>query len=330
MTSAGRQLPLARAFGEAPGCNRLLVADHDPLAVGRAAAVRFFLAPAFDGKDYGPWLLELCQGEAVGCIVSLSADEQLVLQGLRAELEAAGVQLLGMAPENLDRCLDKRRLAELTAGTGFSTPQTWTLWDWDTIPDAAFPVVIKPAFGRGSRGHAQAAVRAELASYARAWSPGEYVVQPLLEGTEFGMDLVNDLEGQPKATLQRKKLRMRDGETEIATTVRDARLHEAGIQLAGRLAHSGVVDVDVIQCGEDLFVLDVNPRFGGGYIFNHHAGANIPAAIVAWLAEEAVEPGWLQYQAGLTFARTSTLQSLEQLSDCSPGPGLEKVEREHD
>ena len=41
------------------------------------------------------------------------------------------------------------------------------------------------------------------------------------------------------------------------------------------------MDVDVLEneCGE-LFVLEMNARFGGGYPFSHLAGADFPAALV--------------------------------------------------
>jgi carbamoyl-phosphate synthase large subunit len=47
-------------------------------------------------------------------------------------------------------------------------------------------------------------------------------------------------------------------------------------------------------------VLEMNCRFGGGYPFAHLAGANFPAAVVAWLAHREPRPEWLRARPGTT------------------------------
>jgi carbamoyl-phosphate synthase large subunit len=51
-------------------------------------------------------------------------------------------------------------------------------------------------------------------------------------------------------------------------------------------------------------VLELNCRFGGGYPFTHLAGANFPAALVAWLRGETPRAEWLQARAGVTGLKT--------------------------
>jgi carbamoyl-phosphate synthase large subunit len=47
----------------------------------------------------------------------------------------------------------------------------------------------------------------------------------------------------------------------------------------------------------------MNPRFGGGYPFSHEAGANAPAAIIAWLNGDEVEKEWLVSQEDVVSAK---------------------------
>jgi carbamoyl-phosphate synthase large subunit len=49
------------------------------------------------------------------------------------------------------------------------------------------------------------------------------------------------------------------------------------------------MDVDVFWDEKNAFILEFNPRFGGGYPFIHAAGVNLPKAIVAWLQNEPVD-----------------------------------------
>jgi len=220
----------------------------------------------------------------------------------------------------LTTCLDKGRLGELSEGTGLRVP---TAWPGDACRDTsadAYPLLAKPRGGRGSRGLTVLETPAAAAALAadRGDALADLLLQRRLDGTEYGLDLVNDLQGRPAAVLVRRKLRMRGGETDVAETVRDDALEAAGRRLAARLGHQGLVDVDVVRAGGVDHLIDVNPRFGGGYVFSHAAGANVPAAIVAWARGREPEAAWLAAEPGVVHARVSSLQRLR--ADEPPAP----------
>jgi carbamoyl-phosphate synthase large subunit len=93
---------------------------------------------------------------------------------------------------------------------------------------------------------------------------------------------------------------MRSGETDGATTVDHAELCQLGKYIAERLHHVANLDVDVFADETGFHVLELNARFGGGYPFSHLAGANIPAAIVAWLQGAPCDPTWFDVAYGIT------------------------------
>ena len=74
---------------------------------------------------------------------------------------------------------------------------------------------------------------------------------------------------------------MRSGETDMAKVIDDPKLTILGAKLASLLKHRGNIDVDVLENEDgELFVLEMNARFGGGYPFSHLAGADFPLALV--------------------------------------------------
>ena len=172
--------------------------------------------------------------------------------------------------------------------------------------ELTYPLIIKPRWGMGSLSVFRADNDEELAffyRYARRQIEKSYlnilsgdqlaesvVIQEFISGKEYGLDVFNDLNGEHLQTIIKQKLAMRSGETDMAKIIADPRLTTLGKQLAGVLKHRGNIDVDVLENDEgNLFVLELNARFGGGYPFSHLAGADFPAALVAMAEGRAPE-----------------------------------------
>jgi len=129
------------------------------------------------------------------------------------------------------------------------------------------------------------------------------MIQEFLRGQEYGLDIVCDLEGQYVTTFVKRKITMRAGETDRAETVDRPDIEAVGECIARQLGHVGNLDCDVFDTPNGLFVLEMNPRFGGGYPFSHIAGANIPAALIAWANHETPSPAWLKVRPGVRSAK---------------------------
>jgi carbamoyl-phosphate synthase large subunit len=117
---------------------------------------------------------------------------------------------------------------------------------------------------------------------------------------------------------------MRAGNTDRAVTAHDPRLAQLGQALGRLLAHPGVLDCDVMDTDDGCRVLDLNPRFGGGYVFSHLAGANVPAALLAWARDEEPDPAWLRARPGVLAAKYDEVMVLETAPAAAPAacPGV--------
>jgi carbamoyl-phosphate synthase large subunit len=192
-------------------------------------------------------------------------------------------------------------------------------------------LVVKPRWGTGSIG--VEIVRSDeelqwaygllssklgntiLADISRMDADRAVVVQEFVAGSEYGLDIINDLTGHYVATLIKRKLSMRAGETDKAITVNIPELERLGQTLARLAKHVAIMDCDVLVTQEGrVSVLELNPRFGGGYPFSHVAGANIPAAVVAWAEGREPDPAWLKVRSGVVGAKYDTLAVVEHLN----------------
>ena len=70
--------------------------------------------------------------------------------------------------------------------------------------------------------------------------------------------------------------------------------------------------MDIMQrANGDYCVLELNPRFGGGFPFSYEAGVNYPLAIIKWLRGETVDSSILQPRYGAMFAKNDYLMEIK-------------------
>ena len=340
LTCAGRRNYLIHAFREAVGPRgRVIAADAraDASALGEADVG--CVLPLVGQPGYLDRLHALCRAEQVGLLVPLNDHELPLLAAHRARFRATGTRVVVAAPPVVAMCADKWATYAFLRAHGIPTARTYRTLEEAlaalTRGEIAFPLVLKPRAGSGSAGveyvndvdelvlaHALAARRMArgrqaaprgrsldplLPPYAMpaVFSPEESIlIQERLRGAEHGLDIVNDLEGRYVAVFAKRKTVMRSGETDRAIVVASARFAPLAAALGGAVGHVGNLDCDCFL-GEDgaIAVLELNPRFGGGYPFAHAAGANLPAALVAWARGEQPDPAWLRVTPGATMAK---------------------------
>ena len=70
--------------------------------------------------------------------------------------------------------------------------------------------------------------------------------------------------------------------------------------------------MDIMQrANGDYCVLELNPRFGGGFPFSYEAGVNFPLAIIKWLRGEAADGEMLQPRYGAMFSKNDYLMEIK-------------------
>ena len=110
------------------------------------------------------------------------------------------------------------------------------------------------------------------------------IIQEFAKGEEYSFDILHDLKSEVVKVYCKKKIAMRSGETDKAVMLNDKSLIDYGHKLGGLFENIGPMDVDFFMTSEgEIKVLEVNPRFGGGYPISHAAGANFPATMIGMM-----------------------------------------------
>ena len=326
-TCAGRRTYLLKYFREQVKGDGLIVATDMQLSAPAltAADVKKQVPSVYD-PQYIDITLDICKQYDIKGVLCLNDLELPILAANKERFEKIGVTVIVSSPEVIDICFDKYKTAQFVASLGINAPQTYVRLEdaVNAIQSGSlnFPVVLKPRWGSGSIGieyvdnledlkaiYEQLLSKVKKTILATASVGNEYVmIQEKLSGQEYGLDVMNDLKGRNVAVAVKRKLAMRAGETDKAVTEDNPIVYSIGKKIGENLHHVGNLDVDVMQrANGEYCVLELNPRFGGGYPFSYEAGVNMPKAIIEWLKGNEVDTSILQQRHGEMYAKNDYL-----------------------
>ena len=125
------------------------------------------------------------------------------------------------------------------------------------------------------------------------------MIQQFVPGEEYGYDIFCDGDFKPVSVFCKRKLAMRAGETDKAVSVNEKKLVDLGVKIAQAFPVFGPADADVKTGKNGPMLLEINPRFGGGYPCSHLCGADFPAKLVAICKGQKLIPNIGGYPAGV-------------------------------
>lgn len=328
LTCAGRRNYLLQYFREALGTEgNIFVADSNPDASAMQEADGAFTVLPIYNPEYINQLLYICKENKIRLLISLNDLELPYISANRKRFEAIATLPVVSSMEVIDVCFDKWKTSIFAEKYALASPKTYLCFDdaKNAIEsgELSFPLVVKPRWGSASIGIdiVYDLIEFELSyNLAKKRLPRsilsrvnceEYersiLIQQMLHGEEYGLDIVNDLNGNYVSTFVKKKLSMRAGETDKAVTVDNFDLKLFGKFIGNNLNHIGNLDCDVFITDGRVYLLEMNPRFGGGYPFSHAAGAKLPDALVTWAKGQDADPAWFKIRNGIISSKCDRL-----------------------
>lgn len=304
-TSVGRRTYLVNYFKEAlNGEGKIFVANSDVNSPAFLAADECVVSPLIYDDNYISFLLEYCDKNKINAIISLFDIDLPILSKNKKLFEDNGINVIVSDKNVLNICNDKYSTYKFLKENGFNTPKTYLDVE-EAKKYLKYPVILKPRWGMGSIGIYKADNNEELEVFYKKLSREIFntylkyessvdieqsiLIQEMITGQEYGLDIINDLHGNYQNTIVKKKIAMRSGETDCAQTVDNVGLKNIGMNISRKIKHIANLDCDAfIDENGDVYILEMNARFGGGYPFSHLAGVNLPKAIVKWLNKEEV------------------------------------------
>ncbi|MFC4402268.1 ATP-grasp domain-containing protein [Gracilibacillus xinjiangensis] len=336
ITSSARRIDFIGFFKDAFESlgikGKVIVADPEYNAPSLQAGDKNYIIPHQTDPTYLDAIFNICEKESITSIVPLNDWEVPKLASAKSKFNEKGVKVFVPNESVVEKVRDKGKYRELLAPFEVKAPISYM-----NVEDAEkglergevnYPLIIKPRNGSASMGvefahnidelkHAyDFAVReimeTPLDDATSKEAHENVIIQEVIEGDKFSVDIFNDLDGKYVTSLVRKQLEMRGGDIDRCITENPDELMAIAEKIGTNLKHVGYINADVYYDGENYYVIDINPRFGGGYAFSHRAGANIPAAIIAFTMGEEVKEEWLTQQEGIELARHDTVVAINK------------------
>jgi carbamoyl-phosphate synthase large subunit len=143
----------------------------------------------------------------------------------------------------------------------------------------SFPFFVKPDKGSASIGAQKIQNRSDLQSLK---NPESLIFQEFIAGIEYTVDAYVLEDGTTWGISPRVRIATSGGESVNSIMVNDEEIRAVCLSLITKLSLRGPITIQFIRRLSDskLFLMEVNPRFGGGVPLSIEAGYNFPKIMI--------------------------------------------------
>ena len=290
---------------------RPFVADiHDDNVTRYQCADYVVIPPVSAEAAFASAVHQILEEHAVCAVFPATAHELRMLARMRRGIEDRGAQVAVSPLDLVETLLDKARTASFLRD--FELP---TQAPVDPVRhDYSAPLFGKPRFGWGGTGTAIASTAEWAGMHARMHGADSMVWVPLVAGfDEYSVDFAISPGGHLSPLVIRRRIRTSGGFAVISETVEIEKLTTLGQRVAAAIAQAGgrgIFNVQLIQPNlGQLFVSDVNPRFGTSAVHGLAEGINLAGFFI----EDARAPAGFVRTSVKTVRRLQTI-ALPRLS----------------
>ena len=221
--------------------------------------------------------------EDVESIVDLEKPDGAVVQfggqtaiKLTESLMKMGVPILGTAAEDVDAAEDRELFDEILAQCNIPRPKGYTVFTAEEAKEVAnrlgYPVLVRPSYVLGGQGMQIAINDHDIDEFIgiinRIAQDHPILVDKYLQGKEIEVDAVCDGEDIliPGIMEHIERAGIHSGDSisvypaQSISEVTKRKIEEYTKRLAKALHVIGMINIQFIVCGEEVYVIEVNPR----------------------------------------------------------------------
>lgn len=145
-----------------------------------------------------------------------------------------------------------------------------------------FPLIAKPRFGSASQGIKVMSNEIEYNDFFKMHNISNYLIQKFIVAQEYTVDGYISCKNKIIGLIPRKRLATAGGESTLASIDLDEEIIGLSEDIVNKAGIVGPVTLQFLKefKTNQCYVMEINPRFGGGVILSIEAGLNIPYYIL--------------------------------------------------
>lgn len=331
LTSVGRRGYIVDYFKDTFKDERLIYTANSEITYTMKLSDGYLITPLIYSDNYIDSIINFCKEKNITTIISLFDIDLLVLAKSDWKFKNNGIDLI-LAPEkSIEICNDKWLTYGYLSELNIKTPKTYLSIESALSAiknnELTYPLIIKPRWGMASLGiyivddenelrvlykKSMKEVFNSYLKYESELTKDEPIlIQELLVGKEYGVDVINDLDSEYVTCLAKEKVRMRAGETDLGLTVSNAAFLDVSRELAKGIEHKGILSVDCFIVGNDTYVTEMNCRISGHYPISHAVGFDFPRLLRCWLNHDVFEPEYLSFEENVYVCKELSIKRLD-------------------
>ncbi len=265
----------------------------------------FVIKKDFNNLDsYIDNVIEVCCSNNVGAIITLIDPELLLLAKNKEKFLANNIIPIVSNLDTISYTFDKYEFSRRLKDKVNVIPTYKSYEEIKkavSIKEVEFPIFAKVRDGSGSVGIGKVNNYDELDAYR---DKENYIFQPYVKEKEYGVDIYFDMiDGKIKGFFIKEKLNMRAGETDKSISIYREDINDIILNLEG-LGFYGPIDMDIFEDKDgNLYVNEINPRFGGGYSHAYNSGVDFIRCISNNLLGKVNEECFNKYEQNLVMLK---------------------------
>jgi len=261
--------------------------------------------PSGSASAYLARLLHIKENHGLDLIIPCLDAELPFFIKYADELDAHGIRTFLPTMKQF-KLRGKDRLGLMAERIGVDLPKTEVVTSIDTlvkaVEDIGLPVMVKGSLYQAYRASTTQEAIGHFSRLVAKWGY-PVIVQEIVSGDEVNVIGLGDGKGENLGLVGIKKLSVTSlGKIWTGVTIRNERMLSAARRFVEQFQWRGPFELECISSGDELYLIELNPRFPAWLYFATSVGANMPAQLLRSCLNMPVA-ATNGYDAGKLFVR---------------------------
>ncbi len=261
--------------------------------------------PSVSEEDFISRVLDIHERSGIDVLVPTLDAELPIYIKAAPSLSCKGIKTFLPSREQFE-LREKTRLGEVAKKMGIMVPESVSITSpsqlLEIVKSFGYPLMIKGVFYKAYMAHTYQEAVGYFHKIVAEWGY-PVIVQRVVKGEEMNVIGVGDGEGGDLGLIAIKKLWTTAlGKIWTGVTIKNQLLLDAARRFLEVFRWRGAFELECIVEGNDLYLIEINPRFPAWVYFSTGVGVNLPSRLVKAAVGMDVERG-CDYVPGKLYVR---------------------------